>query len=163
MKIIANDMTRRMYNTSEDLNLEDRLAIIDQYGQKLLNSGYTIHQTRKTIVNGIKSYESRKIRCRKEGRKFRRTGKESLRSRQTAKLLQKTSWYKKGGKEDCYNGGKKTKRVTGRNNNIKKTISPETKRTVLFVENSPGGGVSKNPQRSHRKATQFYKHEHQSS
>ena len=119
------------------------MPIIDQYGQKLLNSGYTIHQTRKTIVNGIKSYESRKIRCRKEGRKFRRTGKESLRSRQTAKLLQKTSWYKKGGKEDCYNGGNKTKRVTGRNNNIKKTISPETKRTVLFVENSPGGGLAK--------------------
>ena len=59
-KILSNDLMRRFFNTMEEIDQPEKWTIIDQYGQKLLNSGYSLDQVRKISVNGIKGHESRK-------------------------------------------------------------------------------------------------------
>ena len=46
----------------DEIEPEEKWKIIDNYSQKLLDSGYSIEQVRKIIVNDIKEYEGRKIR-----------------------------------------------------------------------------------------------------
>ena len=60
---------------------------MDQYGQKLLNSGYSLEQTRRILVNGIKGVEGKKKRCKYEGRSFFRKAKDSLGARWSKELL----------------------------------------------------------------------------
>ena len=46
-----------MVNTSERVELSKRLVIVDDYGQKLLNSEYSLKEARDTIIGGLKGYE----------------------------------------------------------------------------------------------------------
>ena len=85
-KILSNDLMRRFFKTMKEIDQPEKWTIIDQYGQKLLNSGYSLDQVRKISVNGIKGHESRKIRYTKQGRPFRRTGKQRKPSCVTKKL-----------------------------------------------------------------------------
>ena len=112
-KIISNDFIRRLVNTLEGQDKEVMVDIADRYAQKLINSGYSHEQARKTIVNGIRWFASRKKRCLKEGRTLRRTGLESRSTRTRNRSLAKTSWFKKKPKEDLYE-----KKAGGRVKNI---------------------------------------------
>ena len=38
MKILANDLTRRLLNMSEDMTVEDKVLVIDNYSTKLATS-----------------------------------------------------------------------------------------------------------------------------
>ena len=55
-QIVANDLVRRLLNTSEELGAEYRGAVVDQYAQELSYSGYSMEQIRKVIVNGIQNF-----------------------------------------------------------------------------------------------------------
>ena len=112
IKIISNDLIRRLSNTKESLGEVERDKVVNGYGQKLLNSGYDITQTRSILIKGIKGYEGRKMRCSKEGRALRRTAQESRGMRNRKKLLAKVNWYRKPAKEDMYEEKlKKQKRI----------------------------------------------------
>ena len=110
IQILANDLVRRLGNTRDDGGTKEVSRVVDGYGQKLLNSGFSLDQTKNIIVKGIKGYEGRKLRCVKEGRSYRRTANESRASRSRGKLLSKTSWYKSRKKEDLYERSKNGKR-----------------------------------------------------
>ena len=45
-QILSQDVVRRLGNSSEELGRKESWRILDNYGQKLLNSGYEIHQVR---------------------------------------------------------------------------------------------------------------------
>ena len=62
MKTLSNDLTRRLLNTSESLDDEVRVEVINKYSQKLINSGYGVEQVRRIIINGIKGYHQSFIR-----------------------------------------------------------------------------------------------------
>ena len=49
------------------MGAREQVKVVDQYGQKLLNSGYSHDQVRQILVNGIKGFEGRKNRCAREG------------------------------------------------------------------------------------------------
>ena len=53
---LTQEMIRRMLNTSEDLDDSARVEVVDEYAQKLINSGYSLAQTRDIIVAGLKGY-----------------------------------------------------------------------------------------------------------
>ena len=82
-------------------------------------------------------------RCKRDGRRLRRTAKESSVKRMKDRLLGKSSWFRKpkGAKQDNQaargqsRGGKKYKKVTTRGADI-------PTRTVLFVEQTPGGELA---------------------
>ena len=50
-------MIRRMTNTSELVEEESRIDIVDEYAQKLINSEYGIECTRGFIVGGLRGHE----------------------------------------------------------------------------------------------------------
>ena len=69
-QILATDLVRRLSHT--DI-LQDRKTlgeVIDQFGRKILTRGYSLHQTRKIFINGIRGWN------RKKDRMLRDTGKQ---------------------------------------------------------------------------------------
>ena len=54
---LNQEMVRRMINTSEGVPIEKRLEIVDKYAQKMLNSEYSVEETRSVIIAGLKGYE----------------------------------------------------------------------------------------------------------
>ena len=57
MATLNQEMIRRMVNTSELVDIEKRLEVIDNYARKLINSEYDLEVTRRIIVGGLKGYE----------------------------------------------------------------------------------------------------------
>jgi len=55
--MLNQELIRRMVNTSEMVETEKRLEIVDKYAQTLINSEYTLEQTRDAIIGGLKGYE----------------------------------------------------------------------------------------------------------
>ena len=51
---LTQEMIRRMLNTSEDLDDSTRVEVVDDFAQKLTNSGYSLAQTRDIILAGLK-------------------------------------------------------------------------------------------------------------
>ena len=39
-QVVSNDLIRRLLNTSQNMGATEFRKVVDQYGQKLLNSGY---------------------------------------------------------------------------------------------------------------------------
>ena len=93
VQVVTNDLVRRLLNTSQDMGVGEFRKVVDQYGQKLLNSGYDLDHTRKILIAGIKGYEGKIARCGQEGRKLRRTAKDSQGARYKKRLLGKTTWF----------------------------------------------------------------------
>ena len=52
MSSLNQEMIRRMLNTIKDLSQEDRVRVVDDYSQKLINSDYSADQTRTAITGG---------------------------------------------------------------------------------------------------------------
>ena len=44
MQVLSNDLIRRLMNSSEELDKGAKVKIVDDYSQKLVNSGYTGEQ-----------------------------------------------------------------------------------------------------------------------
>ena len=140
-QIVSNDLVRRLQNNSEDLGAWSKRNIVDQYAQKLLNSGYGMDQVRKIICNGIKGYEGKRRKCIKNGWKLHRSSKDSLGARCRKKLLGKSSWFKKKKKPE--EEGEKTVKKGGRRGEQTYTDRELETKTILFVEQSPEGGLAK--------------------
>ena len=125
-----------MLTTSERVHDEVRRQVVDDYAQKLLNSGYSIESTRKIIIAGLKGYERKLRNSRKEGgSKLLRTAKESYKTRTRKKLLEKTEWFKDSKKrpreddlsdeDDLPEGWKGNKRKRASRREETKTASPQ--------------------------------------
>ena len=143
IQTVSNDLVRRLCNTRQSMGAEEQQKVVDQYGQKLANSGYSHEQVRRILVNGIKGFEGRRNRCIKEGRKLYRTAKESMGARHKKKLLSKYSWYKgaRSRASDHYKGpkGGNKKSKGAAKGAVVKTIP----KTVLFIEQTPMGELGR--------------------
>ena len=143
IQTVSNDLVRRLCNTRESMGAVELGAVVDGYGQKLTNSGYTQDQVCRILVNGVKGFEGRKIRCSREGRKLYRTAKESMGARFKKKMLSKYSWYKGARSKaiDFYRGNRRGKKnVKGANSREQMRAPPKT---VLFVEQTPMGELGR--------------------
>ena len=81
------DLTRRLFNTMEGLPREEWDRVVDGYGQKLLTSGFPREKVVEMQVSGIRCYERKVRRCRRNGWKLYRTAKGSMKARQMKKLI----------------------------------------------------------------------------
>ena len=100
MQILANDLVRRLASTDGRQGRKVTCAVVDQYAQKLMTSGYSMEQVRKVTLNGIRGWNRRKARATIEGRQVYRTGKESAPHRYKKKILGKTEWFRKTGRKN---------------------------------------------------------------
>ena len=90
---LNQEMVRRMVNTSEMVPLADRLEVVNDYVQKLVNSEYSVNETRDIIIGGLKGYE-RLLSLSKDTRNPRwkplhMAGKSNSKNRRLAKLRSK--------------------------------------------------------------------------
>ena len=141
--ILTQEVVRRLGNTMEGMKREEYEDIIDMFSQKLINSGYQEDQVRRIVVSGIKGWGSKVARCKAEGKRVRRTAKDSLEQRSRTKLLGSATWFKKRGspanRKDTL--GKKRSRINRGGKGAGNTIA-SAPRSVLFVEQTPGGELA---------------------
>ena len=137
-QILAQEMIRRLMNTSEELPGEQLQEIVDNYAAKLHNSGYGLEQIRGIILSGVKGYTAKKTRCEKEG-SLSRTAEESQGARNKDKLVGKSTWFKKRSSGNTGSTDKKTGRARGARNTTTMGPAPST---VLFVEQTANGELA---------------------
>ena len=140
MKILSNDLIRRLLSSSEELGGEEKNRIVDEYAEMLLSSGYNVHvqKTREIILSGIKGYETKRMKCLKEGVPLRRTARQSGQARLRKKLTTSSSWFKIRRSRDEYLTGEGWRKGKEKN----KTTVLEKKirqKSVIFVEQTRMG------------------------
>ena len=91
-------MIQRMVNTSEMVDMEKRLDINDKYAQKLINSEYSLEQTRNAIIGGLNGYE-RLLSLSKDlnnprWKPLHLSAGWNFKNRRVAKLRTKNNWYR---------------------------------------------------------------------
>ena len=106
MKVASlnQEMIRRMINTSEDLEVSERVVVVDEYAQKLINSGFKLEQTRNILVGGLTGYE-RKLALSRDSKNPRwkplhQPASFNAQARRRTRLLGKSNWFKRGRDED---------------------------------------------------------------
>ena len=162
---LSQDLVRRMKTTSQDLSMDRRIDIIDEYAAKLTRSGYSRIQTTKIIVAGLRGFE-RALKRHREGKtKLHRSAAEGAVKRNRKKLLDKSTWFKekKNDKDDdgievspvrLEVGARKppgpkersgAHKPPGPRDNVhsKDTANKPLLTTVLFVEQTPGGELAR--------------------
>jgi hypothetical protein len=95
---LNQELIRRMVNTSEMVDMTKRLEIVDNYATKLINSEYTLEQTRDTLIGGLKGYE-RLLSLSRDTKNPRwkplhMPARWNARNRRIAKMKAKNNWYK---------------------------------------------------------------------
>ena len=165
IQILSNDLVRRLGNTDVRQKKEVSAKVVDNFCKKLLTSGYTITQSRRIAINGIRGWEKKKKNCKK---RLFRTARESLSGRVWKKTVGKTSWFRKSNKRkekkpansDVVDNDKesttrkslrkeasKTSTISNRHQEEeKKKDTREEPRTaaVMFVNNTKEGLLAKN-------------------
>ena len=152
-QILSNDLVRRLGNVDDQQNKEMIKTVVDSYSQKLLTSGYSRVQTRRIILNGIRGWENKKSRAKREQRRVNRTAKESMKGRVIKKAIGKNNWFRKSTKSKNFNENKGERTSYDKNgeNNYQKNkkesgVQDKSLRTaaVMFVENTKEGKLAKN-------------------
>ena len=138
---LSQDVVRRMQNTSEMLGQQERNEIVNKYISKLTTSGYKEKQVKEIIENGLKGYERKLSKARKDGREIHREAAETISTRQRKKLMARTTWYKK-------KKGEKLEMQNGKRGNPKNKQAgdipqvPPPIMSVLFVPKTEGGELA---------------------
>ena len=132
----SQNMFRRMSNTSELLPDSERIRIVNDFASQLLRSGYSRKQSQDIVVNGLRGYESLRLRAEKGEAKLHRPAEDGLEERTRKKILSKGNWFKQKKKNSHEHQGKKRRKKT-----VKSEQEPELV-TVLFVPGTPGGQLA---------------------
>jgi hypothetical protein len=146
MSSLNTEVVRRMQNTSELLPIEDRVAVVDNFCQKLANSGYRLHQIRKIVVGGLIGYEKRLEQSRKpvsEGwRALHENAAASQGKRDRKKLMGKQTWFKD--KERNETEDNKAPTASRRDSNTRTDVGGSDKEMITRQgeDNKEGTGVS---------------------
>ena len=90
---LTQNLIRRMKNTSEFLSLGERLAVIEQFTEQVLKSGYSREQTVRIVTAGLVGYEN-KVMAKKLGCGLHKNAAEGAIERRRTKLIGKSSWFK---------------------------------------------------------------------
>ena len=83
----------------DEVEDEERIAIVDHFTKQLINSGYSESQILEIIICSIKGRQRKEEMIRKRGKKFE-SAAETLSDRTRRKLLEASSWYKDKKKVD---------------------------------------------------------------
>ena len=164
VQILSNELVRRMGNTDVRLGNKVMTKVIDQFGKKLLTSGYTLSQSRKITLSGIRGWERKLKRAEGKIRSLFRTSEESMKGRIRKKAVGKTTWYNKRKKNnDKEDKRDRTEESTTRKHHNHHQPSTDKERTeynhddshqkgrgakktaaVLFIENTKEGKLNQN-------------------
>ena len=92
---MSNELIRRLEVISEDVDIGEKVRIVEQYTQQLVNSDYDWKFCREIIVSGLKGWKRKEARKQKLSIPRFRSGQSSLKTRSDRKLMEKYDWFKK--------------------------------------------------------------------
>ena len=92
---LTQEVVRRSKNTSEEVSIEERVAILNEYHQRLELSQYSLDASRKIMVAGLQGYERIREKAAKTRGNINRSEEEGAAGRHRKKLIGKTNWFKK--------------------------------------------------------------------
>ena len=107
MEVLAQEVIRRMRNTSLLVPLEVRRKVLDQAMQKMCNSGYTEGERKAVLEAGVKGYCNKVAREHSQGRRVNRSREEGKEDREAKRLTGAGSWFRK--ERSSIDVGKETK------------------------------------------------------
>ena len=89
---------------------EEKVAVMDMYGQKLANTGHKMPAIRNIMINGIRGFQRRVSRCKAQGVPLHRSAHQSSGTRRKKKLLARTNWFRDAQKDEQMDttGGEQT-------------------------------------------------------
>ena len=94
MASLSQNVVRHMRNTSERLDISERVKVVNKFRQRMANSGYSKQQAKRVVISGLKGYEGVRRRAVKSGVRMHWSAKSGAEGRNIKKLLAKTSLYK---------------------------------------------------------------------
>ena len=98
-QILSNELVRRLSNVQiEILPHHEIETVIEQYTKELKTSGYSLKQSRELVTAGIRGWQAKHEKRRKEKIPFYRLAPSTIEQRLKKDLLEKENWYKS--KED---------------------------------------------------------------
>ena len=99
ISILINELNRRLAMMDDEVDEEERIAIVDHFTKQLINSGYSESQIMDFIICSLKGRSRKEEMIRKRGKKFE-SAAETLSDKTRKKLLEASSWYKDRRKVD---------------------------------------------------------------
>ena len=161
MRSLGNEVGRRLDSFSATVALSERVAVLDRFSQKLLNSGHSLATARRILISGITGHIRKVARCLAARTPLHRSAKQSAATRRTKKLLARSNWFSSA-KDEAETGEENTMqrdaelsdhshgihrvakgRVSKRGKPSVKPAKELRTTTVLFVEFSKGGVLQK--------------------
>ena len=94
VRSLSNEVGRRLDSFSETVPMDAKIAALDKFSQKLLNSGHSLATVRNILVGGIKGYRRKVARSLAAKTPIHRSSQMSAASRRTKKLLARTNWFR---------------------------------------------------------------------
>ena len=80
------------------VDIKKRVAVVDTYAEKLINSEYSLREARNVIIGGLKEYERllslSKDRNNPKWKPLHMAGSWNSRNRRMAKLRARDNWFK---------------------------------------------------------------------
>ena len=135
---LTQNLIRRMKNIEEKIPIKERIKVVDEFTDQLLFSGYSVEQTRKVIIAGLKGYENLLRKAQNGQTRIHRPAADGLAARKRKKLLGKGNWFQP----------RKKKEARGPRNQKKMTQKVEVPTvSVLFCPQTPGGQLARNIQK----------------
>ena len=153
--ILVNELTRRFEVVDKDIDVEERVSIVDHYTQQLVNSGYGEEQIRDIVessLKGIVRKEERRVK-----RKYQyRCAEETLEERNRRKLTENVTWFREENEEEEDEQKQKRKEAEGawsqwrkvnkKRKRIQNSIEIDGKKkimSVLFVQHTERSALAK--------------------
>ena len=103
-QILSNELCRRLSNIQiEQIEKKEVLQKIEQFIKELKNSGYRRKQSRELVIAGIKGWETKIKKRKRQGIPFYRPGQTIVETRLRKEILEKENWYKEKENEDPEN------------------------------------------------------------
>ena len=55
---LSQNVVRYIRNTSERLNINEKVEVVNKFTQRMATSGYSKQQAKRVIISGLKGYET---------------------------------------------------------------------------------------------------------
>ena len=69
--ILVNELTRRFIMMDKDIEIEEKIRIVDHFTQQLYNSGYKISQIRNIIESSLKGIKRKENSMNKRKNRYK--------------------------------------------------------------------------------------------
>ena len=96
--ILVNKLSRRFEVLDSQIEMSEKVEIIDHFTQQLKNSGYSNDQIREIIISGLKGVIRKEERKLNESKRYRSSA-DTLIERERKKLTESTNWYREKKKD----------------------------------------------------------------